>query len=154
MAFKVFNLRCAADHHFEGWFASQDDHERQAARGLLECPLCGSKDVQRAPSAPYVNLAAAAPQARAQAARTAPAPATPSPEQVQAMLVKLAREVVATSEDVGERFAEEARRIHYDEAPERSIRGVATRAEAAALQEEGIAVVPLPFGALFKEPLQ
>jgi hypothetical protein len=154
MAFKVFNLRCAADHRFEGWFASQDDHEQQAARGLLECPLCGSKDVQRAPTAPYVNLAAAPPRPRAQSPREPQVQAAASPEQVQAMLVKLARDVVAACEDVGEQFAEEARRIHYAEAPERSIRGVATPDEAAALHDEGIAVMPLPFGALFKEPLQ
>ena len=147
MACKVFNLTCASDHHFEGWFASQEDHQRQAASGLLECPLCGSKDVRRAPSAPYVKVHAPAQRL------PSTGPAGPSNEQVQAMLVKLTREVLAASEDVGDRFAEEARRIHYDEAPERSIRGVATREQAAALGDEGIAVVQLPLGSLFKESL-
>jgi hypothetical protein len=73
---------------------------------------------------------------------------------MQALLIKMAREIAANTEDVGERFAEEARRIHYKEAPERGIRGVTTQAEAAALEEEGISVVPLPFADLLKNPLQ
>jgi hypothetical protein len=80
--------------------------------------------------------------------------AMPTPAQLQAMFVKMAREVAANTEDVGERFAEEARRIHYDEAPERGIRGVASAEEARSLEDEGIKVMPLPFGHLLKEPLQ
>jgi hypothetical protein len=78
----------------------------------------------------------------------------PTPAQMQAIFLRMAREVAASTEDVGERFAEEARRIHYKEAPERGIRGVASKDEAAALADEGIAVVPLPFGNLLKDPLQ
>jgi hypothetical protein len=73
---------------------------------------------------------------------------------MQAALLQVARHIQAHSEDVGERFPEEARRIHYDEAPKRSIRGVASRADAASLAEEGIEVMPLPFADLLKNPLQ
>ena len=76
------------------------------------------------------------------------------PEQMQALFVKMAREILSSTEDVGERFAEEARRIHYKEAPERGIRGVTSRDEAEALEDEGIQVMPLPFSKLLKEPLQ
>jgi hypothetical protein len=78
----------------------------------------------------------------------------PTQEQMQALFLKMAREIVANTEDVGERFAEEARRIHYKEAPERGIRGVTSRDEADALEEEGIKVVPMPFANLLKDPLQ
>ncbi|MCX8115609.1 MAG: DUF1178 family protein, partial [Burkholderiaceae bacterium] len=80
--------------------------------------------------------------------------ALPTAEQMQALLVKMAREIAANTEDVGERFAEEARRIHYREAPERGIRGVTSKQEAEALEEEGIRVMPLPFAHLLKDPLQ
>jgi hypothetical protein len=146
MAIKVFNLRCDNDHPFEGWFSSVEDIEAQRIGGLLECPLCGSKEVHKAPTAPYIGAKVAEPQKQ---------PAVlPSQQQLQAMIVKMAREIAANTEDVGERFAEEARRIHYKEAPERGIRGVTTKDEAAALVDEGISVMPLPFANLLKEPLQ
>jgi hypothetical protein len=146
MALKVFDLRCANDHPFEGWFASENDFETQSERRLIECPLCASTDVRRTPSAARLNLGT-----RSEEPQQA---VMPTPHQLQAALLKLAREIAANTEDVGERFAEEARRIHYKEAPERGIRGVTTREEAAALEEEGIHVMPLPFGSLLKEPLQ
>lgn len=146
MALKVFNLLCDSGHSFEGWFGSSDDYESQSAQGQLACPVCGSHAVTKALSAPYVSTGAA------------PAPAVqaamPAPAQMQALFVKMAREIAATTEDVGERFAEEARRIHYKETEERGIRGRTSKEEAAALVEEGINVVPLPFGDLLKEPLQ
>lgn len=146
MPIKVFNLRCSDDHRFEGWFSSEDDYTQQVERGLLACPMCATKAVTRAPSAPYVNVSGPS-EGRGAVAK-------PTPEQMQAMFVKFAREIVAGSEDVGERFAEEARRIHYQEVPERSIRGVASHDEAAALADEGISVMPLPFASLLKERLQ
>jgi hypothetical protein len=143
---KVFDLRCGNEHAFEGWFGSDGDFESQQARGLLECPLCGSKEVRRLPSAPRLNLAGA---------ETPKQPAAlPTAAQMQALLLKMAREIAAHTEDVGERFAEEARRIHYKEAPERGIRGVTSKQEAEALAEEGINVMPLPFAHLLKDPLQ
>ena len=147
MALKVFDLRCDNEHAFEGWFGSDGDFESQQARGLLECPLCGSKEIRRLPSAPRLNLGAAGAEPKQEAA-------LPTAAQMQALLLKMAREIAANTEDVGERFAEEARRIHYREAPERGIRGVTSRQEAEALEKEGIRVMPLPFAHLLKDPLQ
>jgi hypothetical protein len=148
MGIKVFNLRCDHEHSFEGWFASTEAFDSQQRSGLLRCPVCDSKDVVKALSAPYVNTGAAAP-----AEPKLPA-VMPTAEQMQTMFLKMAREIAAKTEDVGESFPEEARRIHYQEAPERGIRGLASREEAQALEEEGIGVLPLPFANLLKEPLQ
>lgn len=145
---KVYNLRCEHEHAFEGWFASAEAFEAQLAEGQVLCPLCGSTSITKALSAPRLNLGAAPPAEPRQAA------AMPTPDQMQALFLKMAREIVAGTEDVGERFAEEARRIHYREAPERGIRGVTSKEEADALEEEGISVMPMPFAHLFKEPLQ
>jgi len=151
MPLKVFNLRCAQEHAFEGWFASGEAFESQRSRRLIVCPICNSSDIAKLPSAPYIGTGASA-QSTAVAVKQPTA--MPTPAQLQAMFIKMAREIAANTEDVGERFAEEARRIHYNEAPERGIRGVASKDEAQALEEEGINVMPLPFGHLLKDPLQ
>lgn len=143
---KVLDLQCPDGHRFEGWFASADDFESQLSRKLVECPVCGATDVSRLPSAPRLNLSGA----------TA-ANARPPAEQVaqwQAEALRAVREVLEKTENVGDRFAEEARRIHYNEAPSRSIRGVASAEDAQALVEEGIEVMPLPVPAALKGPLQ
>lgn len=143
----VFNLSCAADHKFEGWFASGEDFDAQRDRGLLSCPLCGSADVVKQLSAPRLNLHAQSQDVPARKMPVGDAAAQPvamlSATQQQA-LAELVRQVVENTEDVGQDFAEEARRIHYKEAEVRAIRGVATREEAQALAEEGIEVAPLP----------
>ncbi|MCA3237742.1 MAG: DUF1178 family protein [Curvibacter sp.] len=152
---KVFNLQCSASHRFEGWFASEEDYASQTQRGLLECPLCADKAVQRLPSAPRLNLGAGEPQA-------APSPSEGAQELVagdaaqalQAAWLQLARRIVNQTEDVGERFAEEARKIHYGEREERGIRGRASSEETRELLEEGIAVLPLPMPDGLKGPLQ
>jgi hypothetical protein len=161
MPLKVYNLGCEKDHTFEGWFGSQEDFDAQLARGLIACPLCESADIRRLPNAARLNLGVNAKPADAAAAAAADAAAQPKQQammpthaQMQTLLAKMAREIAANTEDVGDRFADEARRIHYKEAPERGIRGVTTREEAAALEEEGINVVPMPFGSLLKDPLQ
>jgi hypothetical protein len=141
---KVFDLCCDADHLFEGWFASPQQFDEQRSAGKIACPLCGSAQVSRRPSAPRLNLGADQPL---------PA-AMPQPGQLQSAIVRAALQVIANTEDVGERFPEEARRIHYKEAPERGIRGVASRAEAQELAEEGVRIMALPFPELTKEPLQ
>jgi hypothetical protein len=148
MTLKVYNLNCDGGHSFEGWFGSSEDYEAQRAGGQLSCPLCGSSVVTKALSAPYVSTGAVQEKTAVQQA------AMPTPAQMQALFVKMAREIAANTEDVGERFAEEARRIHYKEVEERGIRGVTSKEEATALEEEGINVVPLPFATLLKEPLQ
>jgi hypothetical protein len=151
---KVLDLRCEHSHGFEGWFGSEEDFTGQLARGLVECPLCGSKTVSRLPSAPRLNLSNArepAPQKPADAAQQAP---TPEAQQLQSLWMKAVRHVMAHTEDVGERFTDEARRIHYGDAPNRGIRGQASADQAAELAEEGIDVLPLPIPKALKEPMQ
>lgn len=144
---KVFDLGCDNEHSFEGWFASAEDFDRQQQAKLVECPVCGSHAVRKLLSAPRLNLGAEAPAEKLPVAQANDA-------SMQTMLLQMARHIQANSEDVGEKFPEEARRIHYEEAPKRSIRGLASRDEAASLAEEGIEVMPLPFGNLLKNPVQ
>ena len=144
---KVLNLQCSARHDFEGWFASEDDFQAQLGRGLVECPMCGDTAVTKMLSAPRLNLGAAQPQAK-QEVMTAPEP------NLQAAWLRMVRHVMANTEDVGERFTEEARKIHYGESEERGIRGQATRQQTQSLLEEGIGVLPLPIPKGLKEPLQ
>ena len=143
---KVLNLQCSHAHSFEGWFASEDDFQGQLARGLVECPLCGDVQVTKMPSAPRLNLGASEPPKQEVAA-------VPNAK-VQAAWMELVKQVMANTEDVGERFAEEARKIHYGESEERGIRGQASREETQALLEEGIGVLPLPLPKGLKGPLQ
>ncbi len=153
---KVLDLQCAHGHGFEGWFASEEDFGNQLERELLECPLCGDKTIAKLPSAPRLNLGAREPApGRAQpAAAGEQAVAALPPAAMQAAWMQMVRRVMAQTEDVGERFAEEARRMHYGETEERGIRGQATRAQTEELLDEGIAVMPLPIPAGLKEPLQ
>lgn len=143
---KVLDLQCPDGHRFEGWFASADDFESQLSRKLVECPLCGAKEVSRLPSAPRLNLSGVT------EASQRPAPDGAAHWQAKAM--RALREVLEKTENVGDRFAEEARRIHYNEAPSRNIRGVASAEDAQALVEEGIDVMPLPVPAALKDSLQ
>ena len=148
---KVLNLQCRQSHGFEGWFASEDDFQDQLARGLVDCPLCGDAGITKMPSAPRLNLGASEPVA--QAAPKTEVMSAPN-AQLQAAWMQLVQKVMANTEDVGERFAEEARKIHYGESDERGIRGQASQEETEALLEEGIAVLPLPIPKGLKGPLQ
>jgi hypothetical protein len=123
----VLNLLCDQGHRFEGWFASGEAFRDQSQRHLVHCPQCQTSGVSQLPSAPHVK-------------RGATDVTIPAMAQLHEALVSMARK----AENVGERFPEEARRIHYDEAPARSIRGVATADETRELLEEGIAVLPAP----------
>ena len=138
---KVYNLICEHDHRFEGWFSSEDDFKAQSDAHLIECPVCENHAVRKLPSAPHLSLSGA------QAPKS-------DVEQVQQQILDMVRKIVANTEDVGDRFAEEARRIHYNETPERAIRGVASVQEFEALAEEGIDVLPLPLPGSLKQPLQ
>lgn len=151
---KVLNLQCEQGHGFEGWFGSEADHADQRARGLLECPLCGSKSVQRLPSAPRLNLSGATAPAPAPGVPASAAAPTPERASVEALWLQAMRHVIATTEDVGERFPEEARRIHYGETPERAIRGQASPDQAQSLRDEGIEVFSMAVPAAAKGPLQ
>lgn len=153
---KVLNLRCANGHGFEGWFDSDDDYMDQNGRGLVECPLCADKVIARMPTAPRLNLSGAREaQSPAQAAPPAQAQtAAPAAADLQAMWLHAVQHMLANTEDVGNRFAEEARRIHYGEADARGIRGEATSDERDALLEEGIEVMSIPVPQALKGPLQ
>ena len=142
---KVIDLRCHNGHGFEGWFASDDEFLDQNGRQAIACPLCADTVIVRLPSAPRLNLSGA---------REVTAPAQPVPADPQALWMKAVRHVLANTEDVGERFADEARRIHYGEAAERGIRGQASNDEREALRDEGIEVMPFALPAALKEPLQ
>jgi len=144
----VFDLHCKDEHRFEGWFRSARDFASQKKRGLFSCPVCGSGEIRRALSAPRLNMGAAEP-ARP---RQDPAQKTPDMEGKDAFAVaqmlysRMLDEILTKSEDVGERFPDEARKIFYQESAGRAIRGQASREEHEALVEEGIPVarVPLP----------
>jgi hypothetical protein len=154
---KVLDLKCSHDHRFEGWFASSDEFESQLSRKLVACPVCSTIEISRMPSAPRLNLSTArsdrVEQGSASNSATQVAPQQ-ADSALQARALNFMREFLAKTENVGDRFAEEARRMHYDEAPARNIRGVATPEDAHALMEEGIDVMPLPVPAALKEPLQ
>jgi hypothetical protein len=144
---KVLDLRCAQDHRFEGWFASEEDAQSQFSRDLVQCPVCGDHAVSRLPSAPRLNLSGATARQETPKPANAPGAVTAEVQQalqaVQARYLSAVRQVLAQTEDVGDRFAEEARRMHYDEAPERGIRGSASAEDVQALAEEGIETFPL-----------
>ncbi|MBF0166356.1 MAG: DUF1178 family protein [Alphaproteobacteria bacterium] len=145
----LFTLQCPSGHQFEAWFKDGAAYERQAKRGLIACPTCACKEISKAPMAPRISKGTPAP--REEAASPAPASAVPQTTQdvslpVSPELAAALRHVVeSTCENVGTRFAEEARRIHYGEAEGRGIYGQAGPEETQALQEEGIEVLPLPW---------
>lgn len=141
----VFELICTGHHRFEGWFASGGDFDSQKGRGLLECPVCGDSGIEKLPTAKIRRQEGAPAPAKAlpapaAAEAAASAPAVPDAPTLQQMI----NFVLANTENVGKDFAEEARKIHYKEAPERHIRGTATREQTEELLDEGIAVMPLP----------
>ncbi len=148
---KVLDLECAYGHVFEGWFISEDDFLAQRKREAIECPVCGDPFISKKPSAPRLNLGAASSDPE----QPQELVSLGSPEQTrQAAWLSMARQIVAKTDDVGERFAEEARKIHYGEAKERGIRGQASAADTESLLEEGIAVMPFPLPLALKGRLQ
>jgi hypothetical protein len=149
---KVLDLRCAHGHGFEGWFASSEAFETQLANGQVECPVCGDTAIVKLLSAPRLNLGnVKEPQQASAPVAASRVPAELSPE---ARWMRAMRDVLSKTEDVGNRFADEARKMHYGEAEERGIRGQATPEQAEALIDEGIAVMALPMPAALKETLQ
>jgi hypothetical protein len=130
----VYQMACGRGHHFEGWYASAQACERQAAAGHLLCPSCSTSEVRKLPSAPYVKSASTA--RRADAA---------DPGKLRGRAIEVLRNyVLANSDDVGRRFAEMARRMHYKEEEARNIRGQVTAEEAGELQDEGIEAFEIP----------
>jgi hypothetical protein len=161
---KVLDLQCAQGHTFEGWFGSEQDFVAQCARNLVQCPVCGDASVHKKLSAPRLNLsgakepaaapADALPAASAQSAASVAAESSELQSALHQAWVHMAKQVLANTDDVGDRFAEEARRIHYGEAEERGIRGQTTPEQARELIEEGIDLVALPIPEHLKMPLQ
>lgn len=143
---KVFDLQCTQLHDFEGWFASEEDFQGQLARGLLACPLCNDPGVVKRLSAPRLNLGAPEPREESSASRDT--------VNLQAAWLRAARELLTRTEDVGERFPEVARQMHYGETAVRDIRGKATAEQAEALIDEGIPVLPVLLPDGLKEPMQ
>lgn len=166
----MFDLQCDQGHLFEGWFSSLNDYDAQQARGLLTCPVCHSVHIQKMLSAPHLNLTHPMGSGRALLANDGPqqsmhrdaqnpnqlqeipnshlanqtAMTTAEMIKIQAKMMLRMREMVQATENVGVRFAQEARAIHEGESPERAIRGLTTPDERQALAEDGIMVVTLP----------
>ena len=149
----IFDLACTQNHPFEGWFQSAADYDSQLGRELIACPHCGSTAIRRVPSAPHLGKNGAA-NTPARAGTPAPAkPAKPTATDgetagaaqiIEQLAQQILTTIVANSEDVGKEFAAEARKIHYQEAPQRAIRGQATDDDYEELRDEGIGVVRLP----------
>ena len=160
---KVLDLQCAQGHGFEGWFGSEEDFQSQQARALVQCPLCGDATISKKLSAPRLSLSrASAPDARERSessdrpeqSEQALAVAGPQDADMAKRWMEIGRHLMANTTDVGQRFAEEARKIHYGEAPERGIRGQTSAREARELIEEGIGVLPFALPEALKGPLQ
>ena len=137
----VYDLVCAQQHRFEGWFASIEDYARQHDRTMIRCPVCDDAAIERRPSA-NVQVGRAAIPADERQTKTQAETETVTSGEVEAL--KLMRRLVANAENVGRAFPEEARKIHYDEAPKRGIRGQASPEEAESLRDEGIDFMSLP----------
>jgi len=142
----VFDLRCGSGHRFEGWFNSSDDFSAQKKHKILECPTCGTAKVERVPSAARLNLGAQEPaKPAAKAPEKTPEMEGKDPFAIAQMLYsKMLDELLTKSEDVGKQFPQEARKIFYEQAPARAIRGQATNEEHEELLDEGIPVARFP----------
>lgn len=159
-----YTLVCNKRHEFESWFANSEAYDKQAKRGLVGCPACGSVKVEKAIMAPRLtrtDLARAdaahadataqklisAPVDATPAASEAPAPiamVTPQEQEFRRKLKELRNHLINNAENVGSKFPEEARKMHYGEAEHRSIYGIASPEDAKALHQEGIEFSPLP----------
>jgi hypothetical protein len=139
----VFDLGCENNHRFEGWFTSSDDFEKQLHRKLISCPFCANGNVVRLPHVSHIKSGAVK-------LRPEPAEDRETKEGLQyanvgkEILARLVEQIIEHAEDVGAAFPEEARKIHYQETPERQIRGTASREEVEELVDEGIEIVALP----------
>lgn len=151
MAIIIYDLECEYSHRFEGWFRSNEDFDDQREQKLLTCPECGTSAIRKVPS--RINIGGKAPVgSKGGEAKSADVPATPAAQKPNSVDVAtafvMARQAIQAlinhSEDVGDRFAEEARKIHYEEAPIRAIRGQASPEEFEELRDEGIEVIALP----------
>jgi len=129
----ISDLSCEQEHCFEAWFASSEALDTQLGNAQVACPMCGSTHIKRLPAAPAVTRG-----------HDKPAGAQESPKEIAKRVIESLRTLAETAEDVGSRFADEARKIHHGETEERRIRGRATQDEVSELIDEGINVLPVP----------
>jgi hypothetical protein len=154
----VYNLACEHKHPFEGWFASPADFENQRDRGLVECPVCGSTTIERLLHAPRLNMGGvggereqASEKARQEIETTKAKDnsgefiSSDDYKRLVGAVQTFAKNVRENTEYVGEKFADEARAMHYGDKPHRGIRGRADAETAQELREEGIEFQSLPF---------
>jgi hypothetical protein len=155
----LYRLRCSKGHEFESWFKDSKTYERQEKKSLIGCAVCGESKVARAPMAPRLGKGAKKVEVEKPAADAPATPPAPTPEQQQQMaalarhmpkelreaLIKVRTEVEKNCEHVGDKFAEEARKIHYGESDKRGIYGETSDEEAEALADEGIEFGRLPW---------
>jgi hypothetical protein len=130
-----YSLLCASDHKFEAWFRNAEAYEEQRARGIVTCPVCNSDQVGKAMMAPALGRSSD---------KVSLSAGHPEHAQIQAAMRALRERVTKDADYVGDKFAEEARKIHYKEVDARGIYGEATREEVAGLVEDGIDFMPLP----------
>ena len=123
-----FNLKCSCSHKFDAWFKNGDDFESQKAKKLLSCPLCGSSLIEKAPMSPNLGKKS-----------------FKTENSLANVVSKIKENIKSNCEYVGDKFAEEARKIHYGEAEKKGIYGEASLKETKELKEEGIDVISLPF---------
>ena len=170
---KVLNLQCHFKHDFEGWFGSEEDFRNQLSKEMIECPMCGSREITKMLSAPRLNLGAQVPADEMKAVDSPASSDKPTgqlvpsadnlpvnldianldPKQLQSAWLKMVSHVMANTEDVGTEFVSEARKMHYGEVQERNIRGQVSQDESLALLEEGIPVMPLIVPNALKGPV-
>ena len=136
-----YSLLCEKDHDFEGWFGSSDDYDEQSKRGFVECPHCGSTKISKALMAPGISGTKKSDSVEARPMATM---APQLPVEMVTKLREIKQHIEKTSENVGDKFPEEARKIHYGEAQARGIYGKVTAKEAVDLVKEGVSVVPIP----------
>lgn len=143
----VYNLLCKKNHSFEGWFPSFEDFQKQLQKKLVTCPTCNTTKVEKMPHACAVHVkkeAPPAPPAKKKPAKEQAPQVEMTPAEFKEALIRVHHYVKENFEDVGSRFAEEAKQIHKGEAEERPIHGTATVAEVKELAEEGVPCLPLP----------
>lgn len=144
---KVLSLQCGLRHPFEGWFVDEADFQHQVARGILTCPLCGHHEIVKLPSAPHLNLRSDPRDTQlVDATGTVATSSEPDAQALQTAVWQALRHLVRQSDNVGDRFADEALAMHRGDIEARSIRGRATQEQTQQLLDEGVDVVPLPQG--------
>ena len=150
----LYKLCCDQSHEFEGWFKNSDAYDQQQSKNMVACPLCDSLEVRKAPMAPSIatkvhtekNPTPKEPQSPASDLNEDSAIKVANSQDIlEKAIVELKQKIEASCEDVGNRFPEEARKIHYGEAKKRSIHGEASLKDLKELADEGVDVAPLPW---------